>query len=234
MITERVRKTLKEAGKTMDPGALSLFYLRVGDDLQTVYSELDKLISYTGDRAAIERADVEEVVSLNREDAVFEIMDAVGERDAARSLFLLRRLQEQSVHLLAIHSVLIRKIRQLLWARGLLSRKGEGRINPDMSFAIFQKSQYNRIDPNEQAIVGKMAPYAAFKLFQQARRFSLAELSDAMEALLEADIKLKSGALEPQRIVEELLIKVCLGEREARESGPAPRRRSTFPPDKQR
>ena len=64
-------------------------------------------------------------------------------------------------------------------------------------------------------MLGSMAPYPAYKLFQQAKRFSMEELVQAMEWLLEADVKLKSGALEPERWVESVLLKLCLGDEDA-------------------
>lgn len=215
VIVGQINAGLKAAGKTMEPQAMALFLSRVGEDLQLVSRELEKLVSYVGKRDRVRSGDVEEVVSLNSEAALYEIMDAVGDRDASRALRLLGRLLDQSFHLLQIQAVLVRKVRQLAWAKGFTSAQGSSGFTPDISFAIFQKTQYKKIDERDRAIVGSMAPYPAYKLFQQARRFSMEELVQAMERLLEADVKLKSGALEPLRWMESVLLKICLGEQDA-------------------
>jgi DNA polymerase III subunit delta len=215
VIVRQINAALKAAGKSMDPPAMALFLTRVGEDLQLVSQELEKLVAYVGERDRVHSEDVEEVVSLNSEAALYEIMDAVGDRDAPRALRLLKRLLDQSFHLLQIQSVLVRKVRQLVWAKGFTSTQAGSGFTPDISFAIFQKTQYKNISEQDRAVVGSMAPYPAYKLFQQARRFSMEELVQAMEWLLEADVKLKSGALEPERWVESVLLKLCLGNEDA-------------------
>jgi DNA polymerase III delta subunit len=46
---------------------------------------------------------------------------------------------------------------------------------------------------------------------QLAGQFRVNELAGAMESLLEADVKLKSGILEPVQMVEAILVQMCLG-----------------------
>jgi DNA polymerase III delta subunit len=50
-----------------------------------------------------------------------------------------------------------------------------------------------------------------YKLLLQANRFSMDELVGTMERLLDLDIQLKSGVLEPERLVESVLFDLCLG-----------------------
>ncbi len=207
-----INGVLKEEGKRIDPRALALLTARTGDDLQTISRELDKLVCYVGDRDRIDEGDVREVVSLSREQAIYEIMDAVGERDGSGALRLVSRLQEQSVHLLAIHSVVVRKVRQLLWAKGFTTAHAGAQSASGMSYGSFQKSLYKEITDADRTVTGAMAPYPAFRLVQQAARFTLDELAAAMERLLEVDIRLKSGGLEPERLVESVIVQLCAGE----------------------
>ena len=208
VISKQIRQILRAEGKEIGPQALSLLIGRAGENLRTIEQELAKLISFIGERSRIEWTDVEEIVSLDREEAVYEIMDAIGDRDAGRSMSLLRRLQEQSIHLLAIHSIMVRKVRQLLWAKGFLHVKNGGQPISGRSYTVFQKGLFNDVEKTDRSIIGNLAPFAVFKLLQQAEKFKMQELFDAMEFLLDNDVKLKSGALEPERLVESMILRL--------------------------
>jgi DNA polymerase-3 subunit delta len=212
-VLKHIRDRLKEEKKNIDREAQALFLARAGYDLRVVNQELNKLICFVGDRQFIDHRDVEEVVGLTREEAVYEIMNAVGEKNTARSLSLFRRLLDQDVHIMAIQSLLVRKIRQLLWAKGFAYKhkysKSPGQ--PEMTFTSFQQNLYKKMDGNDRKALGTMAPWAIYKLLQHAEQFTVKELALAMELLLEADIRLKSGILEPMQLLETILVQMCLG-----------------------
>jgi DNA polymerase III subunit delta len=212
-VLKQIDNLLKKEKKDLHQEARTLFLARTGYDFRIINQELKKLVCFVGERKLIVRSDVEEVVDLTREEAVYEIMNAVGERDAARCLLLFRRLLDQEIHIMAIHSLLVRKIRQLLWAKGFMYKHNYSKQpgGPDLTFASFQKNLYKEMDDIDRKILGAMAPWAVYKLLQHAGQFRVNELAGAMESLLEADAKLKSGILEPVQMVEAILVQMCLG-----------------------
>ena len=64
-------------------------------------------------------------------------------------------------------------------------------------------------DPMSLAQLVKGSPFYAKKCFLEANRFSLVELGLALELLLEADLKMKSGS-PPAATFEVLLAELCL------------------------
>jgi len=212
-VLKHLNERLKKEKKKIDVPARSLFLDRTGYDLRIINQELDKLITFVGDRGAIERRDVEEVVGLSKEEAIYEIMNAVGEKNAARCLSLFRRLVDQEIHVMAIQSLLVRKVRQLLWAKGFDYKHNYSSrtARPELTFSFFQQNLYKKFDDIDRKVLGAMAPWAIYKLLQDAVRFSVNELALSMEWLLEADIKLKSGILAPEQLLETILVQMCLG-----------------------
>ncbi|MBW3660388.1 MAG: DNA polymerase III subunit delta [Gemmatimonadetes bacterium] len=78
-------------GKTLDPEA-SETLAAVGEGLQPLYAELEKVALYVGDAERITRADVEAICSGSALGTVWEWCDAVGAGDSRRALALLEEL----------------------------------------------------------------------------------------------------------------------------------------------
>ena len=53
--------------------------------------------------------------------------------------------------------------------------------------------------------------YPVYQLLKKAERFSRADLLRALEAVREADIKLKSSGLNPRLVLERVILSLCGG-----------------------
>jgi DNA polymerase-3 subunit delta len=142
-------------------------------------AELEKLALYR-QAAPITVADVRVLVPEVIPDSTWAMLDAVAERRADVAGPLLDRLLE-TTPLPVIVVQLHRRLRELLIAADLAAA---GRRPPDIV----------------KAIGGH--PFRAQKLTEQSRRWSLPELDDALEGLLELDAMIKgavdSGSTERQ------------------------------------
>jgi len=59
---------------------------------------------------------------------------------------------------------------------------------------------------------GGGSPYPVFKTIEQARRFTMTELTDALQRLYEADWRFKTGERSPEVVLGNLIISVCRSE----------------------
>jgi DNA polymerase-3 subunit delta len=59
------------------------------------------------------------------------------------------------------------------------------------------------------------SPYPVYQLLKKSDRFSRADLLKALEAVSEADLKLKSSPLDPRLILERVVRAICGGQRPA-------------------
>jgi DNA polymerase III delta subunit len=172
----------RERGLTLAPGSAKLIAERVGGFVQegdaerrhqtTIASmELDKLALYRGSEP-IAPDDVRALVAEAVPGSVWAFTDAVGERRVDRALELLERLIETTPEPVLL-AVLHRRIRELLETR---DRLDAGERLPAIGKAM-----------------GITTEYRMEKLREQARLWTTAELTAALDGLLELDAMVKGA-----------------------------------------
>jgi DNA polymerase-3 subunit delta len=203
-----ISQRLRQAGKIIEPQARDLIVARAGDDLRTLQQELDKLLLYTTERPAIQLRDVDAVVTDHGEGWIFDLTRTIGDRDALGALGQLTRLMDQGEHPLKILGTISGEVRRLLAARQLLDRDLRAVWKRGISYQQFQQ-----IAAKHSAAALTRSPYADYMCLQRAERFATAELVGHMEALFDADLRLKSSAGQPRIVMEKLVLGMCLGAR---------------------
>lgn len=209
------QKLLGSCGKSMAPAAWIVLGRKTGFQLRPSLNELQKLISFVGERSVIEEKDVEAVVGKTREDSVFDLTNALSEKNAAAALSALKALLDQGTHHLMILTMISREIRLLLQA-SILVRSGKlPKFSPHMEFGSFQKNIYpaltglvSNISRKEDLLVNKH-PFVIFNALRHCSRFSYPVLLNYLDDLLDMDRAMKSSATEPQLLLERFLIKAC-------------------------
>lgn len=206
VLQDLVRQTLAEMGKTMAGGVLEPLLERVGFHPVAVVMETEKLCLSVGERKEITREDLEAVVGRTRQEALFELTGAVGERQCGRALALSQRLVNNGIHPLAIVATLRNQVRSLLLFRALQEQEETG-FHPAMQAGVFQNQCLVRLRERESwrdELSGH--PYAVYMQFKTAARFDLDTLTRWMRLLLAAERRLKSSSLEPLTVLHHLLV----------------------------
>ena len=201
-----LERRLKEAGKKIDARGKELVLQRAGDQLWTLHQELEKLFLYVGDAPMIQARDVEEVFLDQGEGWIFDFTVALAQKNALDALTHLTRLLTHGDHPLKILAVLASEVRRLLAARCLIERELRGCWKPSLTFPQFQASVLS----NGQPLLTRNA-YADYMLLQRAQNFTTIELLDTLSEIRDADIRLKSSNTPPTRVLERLILDVCLG-----------------------
>lgn len=211
ILREMMQKTLAEFQKKIEPQAVEMFFERVGFHPVAVVVETEKLVHAIGDRPVITCQDLEEMVSRNREDALYELTDALGKRQADRTLITLSHLLDQGIHELAVLSTLRNYIRRLLIFRSLQARPFPA-WRSGMNARDFQNSYLPALKAEgewNELLQGH--PYALFMSFAKAGEYSCAGLKRWLAMLLEAEFRLKGSGLPPRLVLEELLVAMLKG-----------------------
>ena len=199
-------RRLKEAGKKIEGRGKELILQRAGDQLWSLHQELEKLFLYVGAAPTIPARDVEEVFLDQGEGWIFDFTGALAQKDALEALTHLTRLLTHGDHPLKILAVLAGEVRRLLAARSLLERELRGLWKSSLTFPQFQASVLS----NGQPLLTRNA-YADYMLLQRAQNFTTLELLDTLSEIRDADIRLKSSSTPPARVLERLILDVCLG-----------------------
>ena len=176
----------KRSGKKMEHEAGLRLREICGNRLYKLASEIEKLITYAGDKDAITAQDVEELASAG-EVSSFALADAVAARDLDRALRAFRVLNKNRGDLFQILSLLATQYRTMLQIKGL---GGAGK------------------DTRKIAQIIGGSPYFVRKCLEKARSFGEEDLRQNLETLLAADLRLKSGESQPATF-ELMLFSLC-------------------------
>lgn len=180
-----VVRMLSERGKKASGGVAQAVVDLVGRDLRRLDTETDKLAAYVGDAATVTAEDVAQVVAAGAAASVFELTDAVGDRDTPKSLRILRRLLQAGESPLGIHAMLTRHVRALVGARALAARG---------------------MSPDAMAPEIGMAPWLARNAVRQASRYEPLDLARALAGLADAEEQMKTSSAEAGLVLERWII----------------------------
>jgi len=206
ILRDLLSKTLTGFDKTIAPKAAELLFERVGFHPVAVVMEAEKLALYVGSSKQINIEDLDALVGRTRQEAVFELTDALGKRNLEQSLLVAKRLADNGIHPLAIVATIKNYTRNLLLFRALQDRQNLG-YNQSMQPGVFQKNILPALKeetPWKKELSGH--PYALFMQFKTAAGFNLSTLQNWMEQVLHADFRLKGSPIAPETIIQHLLI----------------------------
>ena len=186
-----VADQLRQRGVRAEPDAVAALIALVGDDLQRLKMEVDKIATWAGGEPVGER-EVEALVASSVEVPIYELTEAWSVRDTARVLALseayFERERQRRDGAARLAGALAGHLGRL---RALKSLAAEG------------------VPPKEAAERLKLHPFRTQKLYGQAEGFSQEELDDAVLRLAALDGALKGQSklnpdLEVQRTLVEL------------------------------
>ncbi|MGD8770805.1 MAG: hypothetical protein PVJ06_12250 [Desulfobacterales bacterium] len=147
VLSERMSEILDQVGKRMDKDAYMTLYEMTGFDLRTFSNNLQKLISYVGDRKNITAHDVKSVLKRTKKDPIYDLTNAVSERDIEKSLFFLDTLLADNLHPLQIFAAITNQMRRLLLVKGFVESSHGREWHTGIRFHQFK----SRIMPAIQA-----------------------------------------------------------------------------------
>lgn len=185
-----VREAAQRRGRRIDAMAASLLVEALGRDLAALDAAVERLTLYVDEPGLITAQHVEETVVHTRTRTVWELVDAIAERNVSQALARAHHLIEQGEHPLGLMSLVIRQFRQLLIGQGA------------------------RMSGATAADAANMAGVPAFRAQSFERQLGLYrgdELLGALDRLAEADQGLKGSKLPPGIIFEAMILDLCAG-----------------------
>ncbi len=177
---------LKKENKKITARTLELFLDKTGMDMANIRMELEKVVSYAGEREVITSEDVQAVCTNRITNQIFDMINAIADRQQKKALSLyydLLALKEPPMRILFL---IARQFNLLLQVKELRKKGYDNKT-------IAQKTGLHGF------LVGK---YAA-----QAARFEESKLREAVEACVEADTDVKTGQMTDLMSVELLIIR---------------------------
>jgi DNA polymerase-3 subunit delta len=212
IVKELLHSTLIKYGKDIESQTIPVFLERVGFHPVAAVMEAEKLALFVGDRKVITREDVDAIIGRTREEALFELTEAVTSGKLEDGLLILDHLQSSGIHGLAILATLRNHLKKLLLVRSLQEVKSPS-YTKSMAFPVFQKNYLPKLKEGREEwtnLLWKGHPYGLFMLFRQAARFRCEDMQEGLKELLTAEYRMKGSPVDSRLIMDSLLFNLML------------------------
>lgn len=182
-----IERQFRVEGKKIAKNGISYLEEFFHNNLQQLKSEIEKIVIYAGSQELVTLDDIKAIISKDatlKETIIFDLVDAIGNRQTRKALMTLEEMERQGENLFAILKMFIRQLHLIL----------------------FSKEMQDRGFPPEDAAkrLGQH-PYPIKKCYAQARNFTVAELELALERMLEANYDIVSGKY-PEKLALQLAL----------------------------
>lgn len=181
-----IKEVVKEKGYQFTDGAFQLFVERTDGNITSMMHELDKLFLYHADSKKITKESIQQLVSKSLEQNVFELNNLVLNRQVEAAVGAFHELLVQKEEPIKIVALLISQFRLLLQVK------------------ILQKQGYQQGDI---AKVLKVHPYRVKLALGSVRQYDQKVLSAALDYLIDADYKMKTGQIDQVLQVELFIMR---------------------------
>ncbi len=173
------------APKKIDGNALYTLVEYCNSDMMRISLEVKKLLAYLGDRNVITLDMVELLVANTIENEIFELSNAIAEKNKLKAITLFERFVARGVGFSVILAMLVNQYRRLLHAA--LSKKSDKELAKDLNV----KSEY-----------------AIVKAREMARKYGTATLKKCLDELVDAEYSFKSGVMVEETAVRTVVAKL--------------------------
>lgn len=177
---------LNTNNKKITETTMNVFIEKVGQDMENISNELEKLICYVGDREVIELEDVSAISTEQIVSKIFDMVDALGFKNRTKALNIYYDLIANKESPLLILYMLTRQFNIML-----------------------QVTELNKSGVDQKKIAEKtgLAPFIVAKTIKQTSNFKYSRIKEALNEGVELEEKVKSGNISDKMAVEMLLIK---------------------------
>ncbi len=173
---------------SIDPDAVHLLQAQVGNSLLDLVNELVKIEVSIYPRTKITFEDVQAVTCISRQYNIFDLCNAVGQKNLARSLGILNNLLDQGELPTGMLIQLMRHFVNLM------------KIRENMQRGIRSAVELARI-------VG-LSSYFVNDMMKQANNYSIEQFRNSFSQLAEADLHLKTSYQRPELVMELLIYRL--------------------------
>ena len=185
-VSRYIKEVIKEKSYQISSEAFQLFTERTDGQLTGMTHELDKLFLYHADTKKITKESIQQLVPKTLEQNVFELNTLVLNKQVEASIETYHDLLVQKEEPIKIVALLISQFRLLLQVK------------------ILQKQGYQQ---NEMAKVLKVHPYRVKLALQDIHKYEQVLLSEALNYLVDADYKMKTGQIDQELQVELFIMR---------------------------
>ena len=211
ILHRKIREMISTCGKRIDEQGAAFLAETIGGDAARLKNEIEKLVSYAGDRNQITLEDCLAICSRSTETLAWEFSSALVSKNAAKALSLipsiLETLEQEGSGRgeLVLMAVTNSEFKNMLMAKCESERYSiPSRANADYFYNLFD----SRRGAENNSSFFSLNPFRAFKLWENSLRFSDEEISRAFGAIFSANRQMVTGG-DMMLALENLVIKIA-------------------------
>lgn len=182
-----IARHFRALGKQIAPELCTYLLQQCGLSMTCLDGEIQKICAFSGAETVV-RADIDAVVEPTLDAVVFQLTDALAQRDFGAALERLQVLLKMQTEVIPIVAAVGAQMRRLNAAK-ILQAEGKG--------------------AQELASLCGIAPYAAGKTMTLSRRFSERFCRQAMLLCCQTDYQIKTSYDTPERLTEMLILSLA-------------------------
>lgn len=179
----------KKEGRRIEEKTVRYIIEKVGEDMQRIQGEVEKLVCYTMGRDLVTMEDVDAICVTQISNQIFDMVNAVADKRQKQALeyyYELLALKEPPMRILFL---LTRQFRMLYQVKAF---DGQGYANRDIGSKL------------------GMQPFVVGKYSKQAKQFKTSELRAIIEDAAETEEAVKTGRLTDTLGVELFIVKYSM------------------------
>ncbi len=185
-LTKWILVRLKKENKNITRENMNYLLEKLGDNMDNINSELDKLLSYTLNKDVIEREDIDKVCVSEITGKIFEMIDAIGNKNQKKALDLYYDLIAVREAPMKILYMLSRQFNIMLQVKEMSA---------------------NNTSNTEMAKNMGMQNFIINKTLNQCRNFKLSTIRNAINYCLKLEEAVKLGNMNDKMAVELIIVK---------------------------
>jgi DNA polymerase III subunit delta len=178
-----IRQRVEAGDGRISPRATHSLAVNVGSELHVLDNEIEKLLLYK-EGQTIEEEDVDLLSPYAAQASIFELVDALGNRNGRVAALLLQKKINEGADPFYLFSMFVRQFRLLIQVKELST---EGMQPPEIAKKL------------------KIHSFVAGKVAQQSHAFSLPQLEQIYGHLLDIDVGVKTGRTDMATAIDLLV-----------------------------
>ncbi len=188
-LTVWVDKMFSETGKSVSPADISFIINACSQSMSRIFSEVNKLILFSGDNSKIRREDIEALVVKTSEYKVYEMFDDIVNQNRQKATEKLLNLLESGEKPTVVISSVSGKLYELLLVKLMYSDRATSKeISAYLDF------------PRPDFVINKM--------IAQSKKFGEPYLKRMIKKGIEYDRKIKSGRISGEKATEMYIMEL--------------------------
>lgn len=185
-LNKYVIKRFNKSNKVIDKVEAAYIVRIVGNNLETLYNECDKVISYVGDKENIERADIDNVIISSVDDNVFDMINFINNNKPEEALKLYGDLISSGEKPNLIIAALSNNYKNLAIVKGYMARSK---------------------NKSEIANLMGLAPWQVERLMTASKYTSFETFEEKLHLVTKLNVAVSSGNMDEKLVSEILFLK---------------------------